>query len=173
MAPGFTGSGWKRRGTALAVVSVALVLVALVSGAALRPTVDARAALLAGDYRAAHDALLQAAEGGDAAAQTSLGNLYYLGLGVETDYRQSIAWYWKAASQGHVPAQMNLGHIYAQGLGVPLDPIRAFGWYRQAELGGSEKAKATMRLIAGSMQMTPNQIQRAQNDYGTLEALRP
>ncbi len=173
MKPGFAGSGWKRRGTALAVVSVALLIVAVVSGAALRPATDAREALLAGDYRVAHDALLQPAEDGDAAAQNSLGNLYYLGLGVETDYRRAIDWYWKAASQGHVPAQMNLGHIYAQGLGVELDPIRAFGWYRQAELGGSEKAKATMRLIAGSMQMTPNQIQRAQNDYGTLEALRP
>ena len=173
MKPGSASLGFGRRGKALAVMSVALLLVALGAGAALRPAKDARSALLDGDYPAAHAALLEAAGRGEAAAQTSLGNLYYLGLGVETDYRQAIDWYWQAARQRHVPAQMNLGHIYAQGLGVELDPIRAFGWYRQAELGGSEKAKATMRLIAGSMQMTPNQIQKAIDVYATLEDLRP
>ena len=157
----------------LAALAVGLLSVAVVAGAALRPAADAQSALRSGDYRSAHAALLEAAQAGEAHAQNQLGNLYYVGLGVETDYQRALGWYWKAASQGHIEAQLNMGHLYAQGLGVPLDPLRAFGWYRVAERSGSEKAKGLMRLIAGSMAMTPNQIQKANSIYVTVEDLRP
>lgn len=173
MRPGWGRFGGKLRGGTLAGIVAVAILAALAAAAVLRPGPDARAALGSGDYRAAHAALREPAGRGDAWAQNALGNLYYLGLGVETDYRRAIDWYWKAAAQGNAAAQMNMGHLYDQGLGVARDPLRAFAWYRQAQQNGSDKAKELMRLIAGSLSMTPNQILRARELYPTVEALRP
>lgn len=175
MRPGSRRLGGKLRGGILAGIAAVAVLAALAAAAVLRPGPDARAALQSGDYQAARSALREAAARGDAWAQNALGNLYYLGLGTETDYRRALGWYWKAAAQGHAAAQTNMGHLYVQGLGVPKDLLRAFAWYLQAERGGSERAEHIVQLIANSslVTLTPNQMQKARNLYRTVEDLRP
>jgi len=173
MKRGAIGDLWRRRGLRLASAALLALVLALAGLALLLPSADARGALASGDYRAARAALLPAAEAGDAWAQNALGNLAYLGLGAPRDYAAALSWYWKAASQGRPEAQVNLGHLYAQGLGVSADPLRAFAWYRQAEQSGSERGRDLMRLIAGSMQLTPNQVQKAKALYDRLEDLRP
>lgn len=159
---------------ALVGLAVAAVMAMVIAAAVLRPSGDARAALRSGDYRAAHAALPQPAEGGDAWSQNALGNLYYLGLGTGTDYRAAVGWYWRAASQGYAEAQINLGHLYAQGLGVPRDWIRAYTWYLHAARG-SEYARELVRLIDSShyLHMTVGQVQRAWEEYGSIESLEP
>lgn len=60
------------------------------------------------DYAAALTKLQPVAERGNADAQTMLGNLYQLGLGVEVDSARAIAWYEKASAQGYGIASNNL-----------------------------------------------------------------
>ena len=84
---------------------------------------------------------LDAAKGGDAEAQTYVGEIYEKGLGVPPDYPTAFAWYSRAAKQGNTRAQINLGHLYEQGLGVQRDPVAALNWYRKASgFAGSEVA---------------------------------
>ncbi len=52
------------------------------------------------------------AEKGHAEAQCILGNLYHLGLGVETNIQEAIKWYKKSAQQGYCIAENNLNTIY-------------------------------------------------------------
>src|SRR5262245_34314975 len=73
-----------------------------------------------------------AADGGDAEAQTVVGEIYEKGLGTTPDYARAAEWYRKAADQGHARAQFNLGALYEQGLGVDKDALNALNLYRAA-----------------------------------------
>ena len=85
------------------------------------------------DYRTALQALLPKARGGDAIAQTYVGEIYEKGLGLPgPDYAEAASWYRKAASQGHGPAQVSLGALYEKGQGVSQDKAEALNWYRKA-----------------------------------------
>jgi hypothetical protein len=85
------------------------------------------------DYGTALHTLLPKAQGGDAVAQTYVGEIYEKGLGLPgPDYAAAAVWYRKAAKRGHRPAQTNLGLLYERGLGVPKDKSEALNWYRQA-----------------------------------------
>jgi hypothetical protein len=75
---------------------------------------------------------MQAAEAGDADAQTNVGEIYERGLGVPPDHALAAQWYQKAADKGSARALFNLGTLYEQGLGVPLDQLKALNLYRQA-----------------------------------------
>ena len=72
------------------------------------------------------------AKGGDAAAQTYVGEIYEKGLGVPPDYAAAAEWYRRAAEKGFPRAAINLGNLYEKGLGVPKDPKEALNWYRRA-----------------------------------------
>ena len=65
----------------------------------------------AGQYEAAYPKLLPEAESGNAEAQCRLGAMYQLGLGVEVDEDQAIAWYRRAGEQGNGVANNNLAGI--------------------------------------------------------------
>jgi ribosomal protein S25 len=83
---------------------------------------------------------------GDADAQFNLGLLYYHGLGVPHDAKQSVYWYTKAAEQGHVNAQYNLGNIYHNGYGreVPKDSKLAIFWFTKAAEQGFVHAQYSL-----------------------------
>ena len=51
---------------------------------------------------------IRKAEQGDAEAQSVLGLMYSLGLGVPKDDQEAIKWWRKSAEQGHSDAQTNL-----------------------------------------------------------------
>ncbi|KAF9126811.1 hypothetical protein BGW39_006345 [Mortierella sp. 14UC] len=104
---------------------------------------------------------------GHAAAQYSLGKMYYeasqghvlainfvdnmycIGHGVAQDYFKAAVWYLKAAGKGDMDAQNSLAVLYETGLGVPENRAKAIKWYQKAVHGGSEVAqKALDRLKA-------------------------
>ena len=88
------------------------------------------------NYATALKVWMGAAQGGDKAAQTYVGEIYEKGMGVPPDYAAAASWYKKAADQGYPRALINLGFLYEQGLGVPKDQMAALQLYRKA--GGLE-----------------------------------
>lgn len=142
-------------------------------GAYLTYPESAAEALDRGFYGAARDYLNESASQGSPEAQNMLGNLYYLGLGGPRNHDLAFSWYLKSAAQADAEAQINLARMYRQGLGVKRDVIRSFAWLRQARINGNEAAENQMRWIAGSLSLAPNQIQLAQDKFGTLESLLP
>jgi len=83
-------------------------------------------------YSTALAVWLEGAKGGDAQAQTYVGEIFEKGLGLAPDYDAAATWYRRAAEQGYAPAQINLGQLYELGRGVPRDPAQALAWYRRA-----------------------------------------
>jgi uncharacterized protein len=84
------------------------------------------------DLKSALGVWLQAAQGGDADAQTNVAEIYERGLGGPPNYEAALLWYQKAADQKYSRALFNLGTLYEQGLGVEQDKLKALNLYRQA-----------------------------------------
>ncbi len=157
-------------------VWLSLLCIAVVTGGAFvwtwwQRAPDARAAMSRGQYARAYDFYYEAAQKGDPAAQTALGNLYYLGMGTARDYQAAVHWYYAAAKQRHGPAQLNLGHLYQQGLGVRHDPVRAFGWYNMSSKTGNPDAEQYLRQVASEWTLSPLMISTAQTRWSRLDAL--
>ncbi len=89
----------------------------------------------------------QAAEEGNATAQTYVGYLYEKGLGVPQDYSEALRWYRKAADQGYAPGQKNIGNLYEQGHGVKQDYGEAMRWYRKAADQGNARAQTNIGYL--------------------------
>lgn len=84
------------------------------------------------DLKTALGVWLQAAQGGDAEAETNVAEIYERGLGGPPNYEAAAMWYQKAADQKYSRALFNLGTLYEQGLGVEQDKLKALNLYRQA-----------------------------------------
>ena len=89
----------------------------------------------------------QAADQGNAMAQTYVGYLYENGLGVPQDYAAALSWYRKAADQGHAPAQKNVGNLYEQGTGATRDYAEAMRWFRLAADQGNAGAQTNIGYL--------------------------
>jgi TPR repeat protein len=99
------------------------------------------------DYVAAMRWDRQAADQGNATAQTYLGYLYENGLGVPQDYGEALRWYRMAADQGYAPGQKNIGNLYEQGRGVRQDYGEAMHWYRLAAEQGNARAQTNVGYL--------------------------
>lgn len=66
-----------------------------------------------------------AAEKGDASAQVSLGNYYWVGHYEPRDFHEALKWYRMAADQGNAEAQASLGGMYERGEFVKQDHVEA------------------------------------------------
>lgn len=124
-----------------------------------------------GQYQQARQRLSPEVERGNPQARNALANLYYLGLGVEQDYRQAAALYHAAAAQGLAAAQLNLGHLYNQGLGVRKDTERAFGWYVHADIADSPWAEYYLSQLSTELTLTPLQMQSLKARWQKLDHL--
>jgi TPR repeat protein len=81
------------------------------------------------------------AEAGDPAAQDRMGDAYFKGEGVATNFSMAVSWYRKAAEQGNPDAESGLGNMYSSGWGVDKDEGEAMKWYgKAAEQGDSLSA---------------------------------
>jgi formylglycine-generating enzyme required for sulfatase activity len=80
----------------------------------------------------------QAAENGDASAQTWLGWYYEHGQGGPPSFAEAVKWYRMAAEQGEAHAQNNLGTMYEAG--VAQDRVEAYFWYHLAAAQGNADA---------------------------------
>lgn len=93
------------------------------------------------------DALLAAAEQGDASAQYRLGMLYKDGEGVEQSYEKAAEWYCRAAEQGHPEAQRWLGWLYKKGRGTGRSFAKAAEWYGKAAEQGDAIAQYNLGML--------------------------
>ncbi|MGA2789071.1 MAG: tetratricopeptide repeat protein [Verrucomicrobiota bacterium] len=71
------------------------------------------------------------AERGDIAAQYRLGNRFYRGLGVATNWQEAFSWYQEAAGQGHPGAELALGLRYLRGEGTAQSYEASIPWFRK------------------------------------------
>jgi len=90
-------------------------------------------------------------EKGDPVAQNYIGLLYYLGSGVDRDFKLAHGWYEKSAIQGNADAMFNLGLLYDRGKGVEYDYINAYGWFYAAYLMGNPKGKPYIDDLASKL----------------------
>lgn len=122
-----------------------------------------------GDYAAAFEQLLPAAQAGNADAEELIGVLYASGLGVERDDVRAFEWYLRASMKGHPGAQSGVGWYYEVGRGMPVpDLVRAYLWYVLSTIGGDPDAAISQEEVV--KKMTPEQIEQAQvliDDYRT------
>ncbi|MGI9393917.1 MAG: tetratricopeptide repeat protein [Boseongicola sp.] len=114
----------------------------------------------AGNYAAALEQLLPAAQEGNADAEELIGVLYASGLGVERDDIRAFEWYLRASMKGHPGAQSGVGWYYEVGRGMPVpDLVRAYMWYVLSTIGGDPDAAISQEEVI--KKMTPDQIEKA------------
>ncbi len=144
-------------------LGVALVLA--LGGQAQPGFEDGLLAYHRGDHATAFQIWRPLAERGHAAAQYSLGLLYYRGEGILPDLKQAARWYRKAADQGDPDAQLNLGLMYAQGEGVRKSYVQAYKWftlaYRHYQPGDYRDAASRNRQNAAAA-MSQAQLEKAE-----------
>lgn len=114
------------------------------------------------DYATALKIWLPIATGGDAEAQTYVGEIFEKGLGIQPDYAAAAMWYQKAAAQNFSRAQINLGNLYEKGLGVPMDKATALNWYRRASGITNDQIaySSTFEVRAQEQQQELNQLKQ-------------
>jgi TPR repeat protein len=88
-----------------------MLLMWLVSTAAVSAEPKAQALWDAGDYRQAFASAFEPANAGDPQAQFLLGEAYRLGRSVDQDLLQARNWYMRAARQGDSPSAAALGEL--------------------------------------------------------------
>ena len=103
---------------------------------------------------------IRKAEQGDAEAQSVLGLMYSLGLGVPKDDQEAVKWFRKAAEQGYAHGQFSLGVMYYFAEGVPKDHVLSYKWFNLSAAQGNHNSAELRNVLA--TKMTPSQIQEAQ-----------
>jgi len=119
------------------------------------------------NYQKAIEVYRQAAEAGDLAAYSALGDMYFNGVGVDRDFDQSMKYYNYAASQGYGAAQYALGIIYANGNGVARNPVLAHAWFSWAMNQGYEPAGAALAQLKS--EMTLADLDRARQEFMQIQ----
>lgn len=114
-----------------------------------------------GDFRTALSRWRPLAENGDAKAQSSLGFLYYKGLGLRQDYHSAFKWFKRAATGNIVQAQAFLSIMYFEGQGIRQDFRLAYMWGELA-LGAGYAPALNLRDQA-AQDMAPAEIDAAES----------
>ena len=96
------------------------------------------------------------AEAGDADAQSTLGGMYLVGIGVAKDEKKAAEWIAKAAEQGDADAQSALGGMYLEGRGVAKDEKMAAEWIAKA----AEQGNSDAQFVLGSIYMEGRGVAR-------------
>ena len=95
-------------------------------------------------YAEALECYLKAAELGSTSVYEKIGDLYYNGLGVETNYSEAIKWYQKELERSRpaVSAYENTAIMYRYGRGVEKDLDKSNELYKKA----IERAKESLKF---------------------------
>ena len=99
------------------------------------------------DYDHAKTWYQKAADEGSGAAMYGMGNLYFAGLGVDSDDAQALAWFHKGADLGNCDAMLYIGILYDSGVGVDEDKTQARKWYKAAIKAGNTGAQALLDMM--------------------------
>ncbi|MGA2242340.1 MAG: tetratricopeptide repeat protein [Verrucomicrobiota bacterium] len=86
------------------------------------------------------------AERGEAAAQYRMGNRYYRGLGVATNWPKAFYWFREAAERGHIGAQLALGLRYLQGAGTAQSYEESIPWFRKVAALNNQEVRCYFDL---------------------------
>ena len=96
--------------------------------------------------------LIDAAQAGDARAQSRLGDIYRIGDALTAqDFAEALKWYTFAAEQGHAFAQNDLGSMILNGFGITKDATEAARWYRKSADQGVAVASSTTPCDASTV----------------------
>jgi tetrahydromethanopterin S-methyltransferase subunit G len=87
----------------------------------------------------------KSAQNGCVNAKYNLGDCYFVGKGVETNYEKGFYWTEQAANDGHVKAIRKLGACYAHGMGVSVDKKKALELLNKAVSLGDDLAKEVIK----------------------------
>ena len=99
-------------------------------------------------------ALVTAAESGDAEAMTDLALVHARGEELQrVDLPTAIGWYWKAAASGSCRAMGNLAYLYLNGISVRKDPTRAVMLYEEAVKGPSSDLEQHLYDLANCYEL--------------------
>ena len=107
------------------------------------------------------------AEAGDKTAIRQMAEAYYIGKGVEQDFKQAAVWYEKLAKSGDVRAQTSLGLMYARGYGVAKNMQLAMKWWNLAAIQHDPGAqrRALIRLRPPGHRRQLRGFLRAQHQF--------
>jgi tetratricopeptide (TPR) repeat protein len=89
------------------------------------------------------------AEQGEAAAQYRVGNRYYRGLGVVTNWPEAFYWFKEAAGRGHTGAQLALGLCYLRGIGTTQSYEASIPWFRKVAALNNQEVRCYFELDYG------------------------
>jgi TPR repeat protein len=126
---------------------VAILLALGLHSSAMAGFTEGANAYNARNYALALKEITPLAKAGNAEAQHLLGLMYYMGRGVQRDYKQAFAWHYKAAVQGKADAQYVIGAMYYTGNAVPQDQKLAVTWFRKAAEQGHPDAQHALGLM--------------------------
>lgn len=126
---------------------VAITFALGVHGSAMAGFAEGANAYNARNYPLALKEVAPLARSGNRDAQHLLGLMYYMGRGVERDYKEAMAWHRKAARQGKADAQYVVGAMYYTGNSVPQDQKEAVSWFRKAAEQGHAEAQHALGLM--------------------------
>ena len=126
---------------------VAILLALGLHSSAMAGFAEGASAYNARNYALALKEITPLAKAGNADAEHLLGLMYYMGRGVQRDYKQAFAWHYKAAQQGKADAQYVIGAMYYTGNAVPQDEKLAVQWFRKAAEQGHADAQYALGLM--------------------------
>ncbi len=126
---------------------VAIGLALALQGSALAGFAEGATAYNNRNYALAYKEILPLARAGNPDAQHLMGLMYYMGRGVQQDYKQALAWHRRAAQQGKADAQYVVGAMYYTGNAVIQDHKQAVGWFRKAAEQGHPQAQQVLGLM--------------------------
>ncbi|GEM_PF-1285867 len=140
-------------------LAAALMTVALLAGAGCSQSGEPVALFRAGQFARAFALFEQRAAREDAEAINFLGIHYYLGAGVERDFKRAAQYFQRAALRHDANAQRNLAIMYMRGLGLAQDNHRAYAWFYQSYTGGNGNAVQYLKTLSDNV--TPNAAGKA------------
>ncbi len=91
----------------------------------------------------AFNSFAKAANNNYAPAQNMIGQFFYKGIVIETDYKKAVSFFEKSSKQGFIDAQCNLSLMYATGRGVFINFGRAHAF---AKNGVKQKNKKCLKV---------------------------
>ena len=119
----------------------------------------------AGDYAAAMNAYREAANAGNGAAMTAIGQMYKDGLGVTTDDYLAFEWFRRGADAGDSAGMFCVGWGYYYGRGVEKSWTAALEWYLKAAEAGHSYAMYLVSEMYRYGQGTSMDIEKADEWY--------
>jgi hypothetical protein len=113
-----------------------------------------------------------AADQGHVGAQYNMGASYYIGQGVEKDFKMAVKYFQMAADQGNTVAQHNLGVCYLNGEGVKKDPKIAAEYFQMSGDSGNADAKIQLNAHGENKNILfpqPKKVQKNKSGQDNLQ----